>query len=423
ARECACRRASPCALGCLAADAVARQRAPRRTRSHCACRRSLGPRRAGRFPRYCRDRPADGQPEAFGSCACADGTAAASAVGRAGCGPQRCRDGGARRAPARGARCRYLGDRGRAQHVPGDGCRRSGDRARCRQCRCLGRAARNPTRCAGHRRVCWKRGREMSLELKRISTGYEATNVIHDIDLSVGAGEIIALVGANGAGKSTLVKAISGIVPVRRGEITLDGKRIDRTSPAARVLMGIAQVPEGRQVFAGLTVRENLRLGGYARGAESDPAAFEKSLAEIGKLFPILLQRLDEPAANLSGGQQQMLAIGRGLMAEPRILVLDEPSLGLAPVLVAEIFRLVASLRGQGRGILLSEQNAKLSLAIADRAYVIENGRVALSGTGEELLHNSEVAERYLGVGKGVSVADPARHAQLPGRLSAILGR
>jgi len=263
----------------------------------------------------------------------------------------------------------------------------------------------------------------MSLELKRISTGYEATDVIHDIDLKVGAGEIVALVGANGAGKSTLVKAISGIIPLRRGEITLDGKRIERTSPAARVLMGIAQVPEGRQVFAGLTVRENLRLGGYARGAESDPAGFEKSLGDIGKLFPILLQRLDEPAANLSGGQQQMLAIGRGLMAEPRILVLDEPSLGLAPVLVAEIFRLVASLRGQGRGILLSEQNAKLSLAIADRAYVIENGRVALSGTGEELLHNSEVAERYLGVGKGVSVADPARHAQLTGRLSAILGR
>ena len=263
----------------------------------------------------------------------------------------------------------------------------------------------------------------MSLELKRVSTGYEATDVIHDIDLSVGEGEIVALVGANGAGKSTLVKAISGILPARRGEIALDGKRIDRLSPRARVLMGIAQVPEGRQVFGGLTVRENLRLGGYARSAESDAARFEQSLAEIGRLFPILLQRLDEPAANLSGGQQQMLAIGRGLMAEPRILVLDEPSLGLAPVLVAEIFRLVASLRGQGRGILLSEQNAKLSLAIADRAYVIENGRVALAGTGEELLHNSEVAERYLGVGKGVAVADPARHAQLVGRLSTLLGR
>jgi branched-chain amino acid transport system ATP-binding protein len=258
------------------------------------------------------------------------------------------------------------------------------------------------------------------LELKRVSTGYEAVNVIHDIDLSVGDAEIVALVGANGAGKSTLVKAISGIIPVRHGEITLDGKRIDTASPRARVLMGIAQVPEGRQVFGGLTVRENLRLGAYARGAAAD-AQLESALAKIGGLFPVLLKRLDEPAANLSGGQQQMLAIGRGLMAEPRILVLDEPSLGLAPVLVEEIFRLIAGLRNQGHGILLSEQNAKLTLAIADRAYVIENGRVALSGTGQELLHNPEVAERYLGVGKGVSVADGPRHAQLVARLKGIL--
>ena len=258
------------------------------------------------------------------------------------------------------------------------------------------------------------------LELKRVSTGYEAVNVIHDIDLRVGDGEIVALVGANGAGKSTLVKAISGIVAVRQGEITLDAKRIDAASPRARVLLGIAQVPEGRQVFGGLTVRENLRLGGYARGAAAE-GRFEQALAKIGKLFPVLLERLDTPAANLSGGQQQMLAIGRGLMAEPRILVLDEPSLGLAPVLVEEIFRLIAGLRAQGQGILLSEQNAKLSLAIADRAYVIENGRVALSGTGQELLHNPGVAERYLGVGKGVSVADAPRHAQLVTRLKGIL--
>jgi branched-chain amino acid transport system ATP-binding protein len=258
------------------------------------------------------------------------------------------------------------------------------------------------------------------LELKRVSTGYEAVDVIHDIDLSVRDGEIVALVGANGAGKSTLVKAISGIIPIRRGEITLDGRRIDTESPRARVLLGIAQVPEGRQVFGGLTVRENLLLGGYARGAAVD-ASFESAVAKIGTLFPVLLKRLNEPAANLSGGQQQMLAIGRGLMAEPRFLVLDEPSLGLAPVLVAEIFRLIAGLRKEGHGILLSEQNAKLSLAIADRAYVIENGRVALSGTGEELLNNPEVAARYLGVGKGVSVADTPRHAQLVARLKGIL--
>jgi len=259
------------------------------------------------------------------------------------------------------------------------------------------------------------------LELKRVSTGYEAVDVIHDIDLTVGEGEIVALVGANGAGKSTLVKAVSGIIPIRHGEITLDGKRIDAESPRARVLAGIAQVPEGRQVFGGLTVRENLVLGAYARAADS--AQHDAAIAKIGALFPALVPRLNEPAANLSGGQQQMLAIGRGLMAEPRILVLDEPSLGLAPVLVAEIFRLIAGLRGEGRGILLSEQNARLTLAIADRAYVIENGRVALSGTGQELLHNPAVAEKYLGVGHGVGVADAARHGELVGRLKTILAR
>jgi len=259
------------------------------------------------------------------------------------------------------------------------------------------------------------------LELKRVSTGYEAVNVIHEIDLTVREGEIVALVGANGAGKSTLVKAVSGIIPVRRGEITLDGKRIDTESPRARVLAGIAQVPEGRQVFGGLTVRENLVLGAYARAGKADGAAHEVAIAKVGALFPVLMQRLGEPAANLSGGQQQMLAIGRGLMAEPRILVLDEPSLGLSPVLVTEIFRLIAGLRSQGRGILLSEQNARLTLAIADRAYVIENGRVALSGTGQELLHNPAVAERYLGVGQGVSVADAPRHHELVARLKGIL--
>jgi branched-chain amino acid transport system ATP-binding protein len=258
------------------------------------------------------------------------------------------------------------------------------------------------------------------LELRRVSTGYEAVDVIHDIDLSVAPSEIVALVGANGAGKSTLVKAISGIIPIRRGEIRFEGGRIDGDSARARVLAGIAQVPEGRQVFGGLSVRENLRLGAYAQ--DIDAAALEAAIAEIGERFPALMERLDVPAAHLSGGQQQMLAIGRGLMAKPRILVLDEPSLGLAPVLVAEIFRLIAGLRGEGCGILLSEQNARLSLAIADRAYVIENGRVTLSGTGKDLLDNAEVAERYLGVGKGVSVADAARHGRLVDRLKTVLG-
>jgi branched-chain amino acid transport system ATP-binding protein len=258
------------------------------------------------------------------------------------------------------------------------------------------------------------------LEIKGLYTGYGGIDVIHGIDFRVGAGEIVALVGANGAGKSTLVKTISGLMPARAGEILFEGKRIDRLTPRARVLLGIAQVPEGRQVFAGMSVAENLRLGAYARHRGVSEAEMEAQMKQVCEHFPILLQRMDEPVANLSGGQQQMLVIARGLMAKPRLLVLDEPSLGLAPVLVAEIFRLIAGLRAQGLSIILSEQNAKLSLAIADRAYVIEMGLVALSGTGKELLGTAEVAERYLGVGQAVGVADAPRHARLVARLKEI---
>ncbi len=258
------------------------------------------------------------------------------------------------------------------------------------------------------------------LEVRNLHTGYGGMDVVHGVDLAVGAGEIVALVGANGAGKSTLVKTVSGLLPVRLGEIIFEGERIDRLSPSARVLRGIAQVPEGRQVFGGLTVAENLRLGAYVHRRQMTEADIERRMREVCERFPVLLQRLGEPVANLSGGQQQMLVIARGLMAKPRLLVLDEPSLGLAPVLVAEIFRLIAGLREQGLSIVLSEQNAKLSLAIADRAYVIEMGRVALAGTGRELLGKPEVAERYLGVGKGVHLADSPRHAQLVERLKAV---
>ena len=258
------------------------------------------------------------------------------------------------------------------------------------------------------------------LEVKGLHTGYGGIDVIHGIDIAVGAGEIVALVGANGAGKSTLVKTISGLLPVRAGEIWFEGERIDRLSPTARVLRGIAQVPEGRQVFGGLTVAENLRLGAYVHRRALGEADMQARIREVCERFPVLLERLDEPVANLSGGQQQMLVIARGLMAKPRLLVLDEPSLGLAPVLVAEIFRLIAGMRAQGLAIVLSEQNAKLSLAIADRAYVVEMGRIALSGTGQELLASPEVAERYLGVGHAVSIADAPRHAQLVRRLKEI---
>jgi len=257
------------------------------------------------------------------------------------------------------------------------------------------------------------------LEIKHLSTGYETGDVLHEIDLSVGKGEIVALVGANGAGKSTLVKTVSGLVPARVGEILFEGKRIDRLKPRERVLLGIAHVPEGRQIFPGLTVAENLELGAYSHGALEDSVK-KARIQKVCAPFPILLERLSEPVSNLSGGQQQMLAIARGLMAEPRLIMLDEPSLGLAPALVVEIFRMIASMRELGLAILLSEQNARSSLAISDRAYVIEQGSVALEGSGKELLGMSEVAERYLGVGKSVGALDEQRHQHLVGRLKTI---
>jgi branched-chain amino acid transport system ATP-binding protein len=235
------------------------------------------------------------------------------------------------------------------------------------------------------------------LELHGITAGYGGLSVIHEIDLSVRAGEIVTLVGANGAGKTTLVKTISGLLRARAGQILLDGRRIDALSPRARVLLGIAQVPEGRQTFTGLTVAENLELGALPRRRPgADNAA---RMREVCRHFPVLTERLHEVVANFSGGQHQMLAIARGLMASPKLLILDEPSLGLAPVLVSEIFRLIEGLRNEGVAILLAEQNARSALAIADRGYVIEKGRVALSGTGSELLHSHDIAERYLGVG------------------------
>lgn len=261
------------------------------------------------------------------------------------------------------------------------------------------------------------------LEIAKLSTGYAGIDVVHEVDLTVQAGEIVALIGANGAGKSTLIKTISGVLVQRAGEIRFEGERIGGLSPKARVRLGIAHVPEGRQVFPGLTVAENLRLGAYAQGRTVTDAELERRRTEVCARFPILLERLGEPAGNLSGGQQQMLAIARGLMAAPRLLLLDEPSLGLSPVLVEEIFRLVRGLKQRGLAIVLSEQNARMSLAISDRAYVIEMGRVVMSGTGKELLDKPEVAERYLGVGKGVALGGAARRAELVARLKAAFER
>lgn len=258
------------------------------------------------------------------------------------------------------------------------------------------------------------------LEVRGLITGYGRHAVIHGIDLAVRAGEIVALVGANGAGKSTLLKTLSGLLPVHSGHILFEGRPIERLSPRERVLLGIVHVPEGRQIFGGLSIAENLHLGARAlRGV--DDAEKTRRLREICERFPVLLERLREPAGRLSGGQQQMLAIARGLMAQPRLLMLDEPSLGLAPRLVTDIFKLIESLRGRGLAILLSEQNARRSLAIADRGYVVEMGRVSLSGEGRTLLNDPNVAERYLGVGKAAGMLDSGQQARWVARLREIV--
>src|SRR5271154_929565 len=232
------------------------------------------------------------------------------------------------------------------------------------------------------------------LELKSVCIGYGHHRVLEDINLTLERGEIVTLLGANGAGKSTLAKAVSGLLRPQAGTILLDGQPIEALPPAERLRRGIAHVPEGRQIFAGMTVAENLELGAYA----SPEADNTERLEFVWTLFPILRDRMQDIAGNFSGGQQQMLAIARGLMSKPKILLLDEPSLGVAPLLVAEIFRLIVSLRAQGITILLAEQNARQALSIADRGYVFENGRITLSGASKDLLNSPDVAERYLGM-------------------------
>ncbi len=233
------------------------------------------------------------------------------------------------------------------------------------------------------------------LEIASLSAGYDGRAVIGGISLEVGAGKIVALIGANGAGKSTLARALSGLLPALSGSIRFLGQDITQAAPSARVRAGLIHVPEGRQVFAGLSVADNIALGGYL----SHPDAAR--VRDVTAQFPALSGRMAAPAGNLSGGQQQMLAIARGLMAAPKLLILDEPSLGLAPNLVSEIFRSIAQLRAQGIAILLSEQNARMSLRVADRGVVIENGRIVLAGPAQDLLRSPEVQARYLGLDSG----------------------
>jgi branched-chain amino acid transport system ATP-binding protein len=229
------------------------------------------------------------------------------------------------------------------------------------------------------------------LEVEGLGSHYGRIPALKGIDLQVGEGELVALVGANGAGKTTLLRTISGVQPLSAGAIGFDGHDMARLSPRQRVQLGIVQVPEGRQVFGPLSVEDNLRLGAFARGR---PDALEPVMA----LFPALRAKRHEAAGTLSGGQQQMLAIGRALMAEPRLLLLDEPSMGLAPRLVAEIFAQIAALKARGTTILLVDQNARAALAIADRGYVMETGRIVLEGLAAELRSSPEVQQAYMGL-------------------------
>jgi len=232
------------------------------------------------------------------------------------------------------------------------------------------------------------------LEVDALSSRYGRITALSDVSLRVDEGELIALVGANGAGKSTLLRALSGVQPIATGSVRFEGVDVTRMTPRNRVRMGIVQVPEGRQVFGPLSVEDNLRLGGYVRPASELAAGLERVYA----LFPILAKKRHELAGTLSGGQQQMLAMGRGLMTRPKLLLLDEPSMGLAPRLVAEIFATIRSLKEAATTILLVDQNARAALSVADRAYVLEVGRIALSGSGQELLVDPAVQQAYLGL-------------------------
>ena len=233
------------------------------------------------------------------------------------------------------------------------------------------------------------------LELRGIDVSYGDLPALRDVTLTVEAGEILSVVGANGAGKTTMLRTISGLMRPRAGEILLEGVRMDRLPCHAVVERGVVQVPEGRKIFPSLSVLENLELGSYTARAK---AQRRQSLERVFTLFPILGERRRQAAGTLSGGQQQMLAIGRALMALPRILMLDEPSLGLAPLVVQEIFGIIAEINRAGTTILLVEQNTRQALALAQRGYVLENGRVVLAGRGRELLDDEHVRRAYLGL-------------------------
>jgi branched-chain amino acid transport system ATP-binding protein len=235
----------------------------------------------------------------------------------------------------------------------------------------------------------------MLLRLENISVSYGRIEAVHGISLTVNEGEVVALIGANGAGKTTTMRAISGIRSLSTGRIEFAGQNITRLRADLRVIRGLCQAPEGRQIFPGMTVLENLDMGAYTR---RDRAGVAADLDRVFGLFPRLAERRKQPGGTLSGGEQQMLAIGRALMSRPKLLLLDEPSMGLAPMLIQQIFTIIEEINAQGTTVLVVEQNAQQALSRAHRAYVLETGRIVKEGTGEELLHDPAVKEAYLGV-------------------------
>lgn len=232
------------------------------------------------------------------------------------------------------------------------------------------------------------------LNIKNLNVSYGSIHALHDVSIEVNEGEIVSLIGANGAGKTTTLHTITGLLKADSGEVKLYNYNLLTMNPSKIVTLGMAHVPEGRQIFAQMTVRENLEMGAYIR---NDKDQIENDIEDVYKRFPRLKERYKQNAGTLSGGEQQMLAIGRAMMSKPKILLMDEPSMGLSPLLVKEIFEIIKELNNSGITILLVEQNAKMALSIANRAYVIETGHVVMEGSAKDMLENDEVKKAYLG--------------------------
>ena len=232
------------------------------------------------------------------------------------------------------------------------------------------------------------------LRVENLAVNYGMINAVRGVNFEVTQGEIVSLIGANGAGKSTILRTISGLIKPASGTLTYEGQNITKTNAQKIVQLGISHVPEGRHVFKGLSVRENLEMGAFLR---KDRANIEEDIQAVYDRFPVLGERQKQDASTLSGGEQQMLAMGRALMSKPKLLLLDEPSMGLAPIFIQEIFNIIQQIQAQGTTVLLIEQNAKMALSIASRGYVLETGKIVLSGTGQELLESDAVQKAYLG--------------------------